>query len=290
MLLTKPFTTAYRAALTANSWCTCFGFCRSGPPATYTTSFMSSLSIRIISILLAINRLRLHNSCGTRDLSQHICKTDVMYTKLHVLYTCVLTLACMPAATKWRTPGGQHVKYEQKPDDFRGTIRYASVHAHLGRTGSRRDDLESLAYTLMFLLKGRLPWQGFQVMPSHSLIFLPGPSPSSPLTMPCVLAQAKRQLGSMGLPLCHARNATLPETMCCDSTSPCAAMSMVLHCKVDRVPPPACFEQSCGNPLQCQHPSSDYLTETAQAQPGKQHQTAVSDASDSSESVPMQWI
>ena len=68
------------------------------------------------------------------------------------------------AATKWRTPGGAHVKYEQKPDDFRGTIRYASVHAHLGRTGSRRDDLESLAYTLMFLLKGRLPWQGFQVL------------------------------------------------------------------------------------------------------------------------------
>lgn len=70
---------------------------------------------------------------------------------------------CMPAATKWRLPNGLHVKYEQKPDDFRGTIRYASVHAHLGRTGSRRDDLESLAYTLMFLLKGRLPWQGFQV-------------------------------------------------------------------------------------------------------------------------------
>ena len=45
----------------------------------------------------------------------------------------------------------------------RGTVRYASVHAHLGRTGSRRDDLESLAYTLVFLLRGRLPWQGFQV-------------------------------------------------------------------------------------------------------------------------------
>jgi hypothetical protein len=41
-------------------------------------------------------------------------------------------------------------------------VRYASVHAHLGRTASRRDDLESLAYTLLFLLRGRLPWQGYQ--------------------------------------------------------------------------------------------------------------------------------
>lgn len=42
-------------------------------------------------------------------------------------------------------------------------MRYASAHAHLGRTASRRDDLESLAYTLIFLLRGRLPWQGYQV-------------------------------------------------------------------------------------------------------------------------------
>lgn len=58
---------------------------------------------------------------------------------------------------------GTHVEYDQRPDVFRGTVRYASVHAHLGRTASRRDDLESLAYTLLFLLKGRLPWQGYQV-------------------------------------------------------------------------------------------------------------------------------
>ena len=51
----------------------------------------------------------------------------------------------------------------------RGTIRYASVHAHLGRTASRRDDLESLAYTLLFLLLGRLPWQGLQARPALSI-------------------------------------------------------------------------------------------------------------------------
>ncbi|KAJ6818689.1 casein kinase 1-like protein HD16 [Iris pallida] len=65
-------------------------------------------------------------------------------------------------ATKWKDTNGQHVEYDQRPDVFRGTVRYASVHAHLERTASRRDDLESLAYTLIFLHRGRLPWQGYQ--------------------------------------------------------------------------------------------------------------------------------
>nr|CAB3478455.1 unnamed protein product [Digitaria exilis] len=75
-----------------------------------------------------------------------------------------LFLIDLGLASRWKEGGasGQHVEYDQKPDIFRGTIRYASVHAHLGRTGSRRDDLESLAYTLIFLLRGRLPWQGYQ--------------------------------------------------------------------------------------------------------------------------------
>ncbi|KAJ1388745.1 Serine/threonine-protein kinase, active site [Sesbania bispinosa] len=74
-----------------------------------------------------------------------------------------LFLVDLGLATKWRdSTTGLHVEYDQRPDVFRGTVRYASVHAHLGRTSSRRDDLESLAYTLIFLLRGRLPWQGFQ--------------------------------------------------------------------------------------------------------------------------------
>lgn len=74
-----------------------------------------------------------------------------------------LFLVDLGLATRWRdNSNGLHVDYDQRPDVFRGTVRYASVHAHLGRTGSRRDDLESLAYTLIFLLRGRLPWQGYQ--------------------------------------------------------------------------------------------------------------------------------
>lgn len=74
-----------------------------------------------------------------------------------------LYLVDLGLATRWRDPVcAAHVDYDQRPDVFRGTVRYASVHAHLGRTASRRDDLESVAYTLLFLLKGRLPWQGYQ--------------------------------------------------------------------------------------------------------------------------------
>ncbi|XP_059286556.1 casein kinase 1-like protein HD16 isoform X2 [Lycium ferocissimum] len=74
-----------------------------------------------------------------------------------------LFLVDLGLATKWREiVKGPHVVYDQRPDMFRGTVRYASAHAHMGRTASRRDDLESLAYTLIFLHRGRLPWQGFQ--------------------------------------------------------------------------------------------------------------------------------
>ena len=40
-----------------------------------------------------------------------------------------------------------------------GTIAFTSINSHLGQTQSRRNDLESLVYSIVYLCRGRLPWQ-----------------------------------------------------------------------------------------------------------------------------------
>lgn len=131
-----------------------------------------------VSELLGPTLLDLHEKCSSRfSLStvQHIALQ--LLSALEALHGCgylhgdikpdnaaiglddkanLVFLIDFGLATRYRDEE-RHITLELE-EKFRGNPYWSSVNTLRGLTSSRRDDLESLGYMLLFLLKGRLPW------------------------------------------------------------------------------------------------------------------------------------
>lgn len=79
--------------------------------------------------------------------------------KLYQIYTIDFGMAAsyINPATKTHVPKSENRK------SFVGSLRYAGLNVHKGCLNSRRDDLESVGYMLIYFLKGFLPWSGIKI-------------------------------------------------------------------------------------------------------------------------------
>jgi serine/threonine protein kinase len=64
-------------------------------------------------------------------------------------------------AKKYVKKNGKQYTFNSN-NKFCGTARYASIAAHKGERQSRKDDLESVCYLLIYLFRSKLPWMGIK--------------------------------------------------------------------------------------------------------------------------------
>ena len=74
----------------------------------------------------------------------------------------ILYLIDYGLSKKYKNKKGFHIPYIEGKKLI-GTIKYISINTLLGIEQSRRDDLESLSYSIIYFLEGKLLWMGFFV-------------------------------------------------------------------------------------------------------------------------------
>lgn len=118
------------------------------------------LSIKSV-LMIGIQAMRRIEFVHSKSFLHRDIKPDNMLMGSHD--TSTVYLVDFGLAKRFRDHGTkQHLPYREGKH-LTGTARYASINTHLGIEQSRRDDLESLGYVLIYLFKGALPWQGIRV-------------------------------------------------------------------------------------------------------------------------------
>lgn len=109
-----------------------------------------------IQVLDRIRHLHMHNYIH-RDIKPQNFSIGRGENE-HIIYLIDFGLAkrYREEYTNFHIPLRQNIK-------LTGTIRYASCNALNKKELSRRDDMESIGYLLIYLLKGSLPWQGLKI-------------------------------------------------------------------------------------------------------------------------------
>lgn len=108
------------------------------------------LAIRMIDIMKYIH------SCG-------YIHRDIKPDNFAIGHTNTKNLYCIDfgIAKRYLKRNGEHVDYAENKR-FCGTARYASIAAHNNIEQGRKDDMESVGYILVYLYKGKLPWQSIK--------------------------------------------------------------------------------------------------------------------------------
>ena len=155
-----------------------------GIPAVHWFGSEGKYNVMVMD-LLGSSLEKLFNDCGrTFSLKTVLMLADQMLARLEYVhgkqlvhrdikpdnfllgkgpFESVLFLIDYGLSKRYLDPrtGGTHIPFRDDKQ-LTGTARYASLHAHLGREQSRRDDLEAVGYVLLYFLLGKLPWQGLE--------------------------------------------------------------------------------------------------------------------------------